>query len=212
MAIDTHSAGAFCLTSLGSTWSLRSVIPEPTESGFDNLTAIYMSRQAPSYTGADAADHFALGSVTATGLNFWTVGVKPKQLGHGFWEANVTGKGWLNTKAIKVSGGSGVIQQQAENITHGGYGLIPRFSGLEITPTVNIEYIIDGDPPTDLVGLAGTPDYAPAVRASLWSSLTNPLQTFPFGWVMVDMQFERIPGTEVTLVRETWAYIFRYAP
>jgi hypothetical protein len=212
MAIDTHSASAFCLTSLGASWVLTNVIPEPTESGFDNLTATYMSRQAPSFTGADAADDFALGAVTVSGRNFWTVGVKPKQLGHGFWSCDVIGKGWLNTKAIKVSGGTTVIQQQAENVVVGTYGLIPRFSGLEIAPSVNIEYIVNGDPPTADVGLAGTPDFAPSVRASSWASIADPLQTFPFGWVLVDLQYDRLPGTSITLVRETWAYIFRYAP
>jgi hypothetical protein len=146
-----------------------------------------------------------------SGRNFWNVGVKPKQLGHGFWSCDVMGKGWLNTKAIKVSGGTSVIQQQAENVIT-AYGLIPRFSGLEIAPTVNVEYIVNGAPPTAEVGLAGTPDYVPAVRSSLWASLPNPLQTFPFGWVLVDMLYDLIPGTNITLVREVWAYIFRYAP
>lgn len=214
MAIDTHDASAFCLTSLGSEWELVNYIPEPTESGWDTCIATYMSRQNPAYRGDNAANAFPLGDAAVSGENFWISAVKPKNLGHSFWQVDVTGKGWLNTKAIKVSGGSTVIQQQAENITVGGYGLIPRFSGLEIAPTVNIEYISTSAPETNQVGLAGTPDFTPSVRSSLWGSLTDPLQTFPFGWVMVDMQFEQFAktGSEIYLIREVWAYIFRYAP
>jgi hypothetical protein len=199
------------LTTLGSGWTLDCAQPEVTESGWDTIRARYLAYKGQTENGAGLADDFPRGGVTVAGLNFRTVRAQPSPLGGGIWAMEVYGHGFVDGTKIKVTGGSRASTQTAENVIT-DVGTIPRFTGLEATPTVTIEYFTTGAPETNLVGLGGTPAVAPSVRSSAWTALPNPMQHFPNGWVMTGMDFDRLANTSWHLVAEQWEYIFRYSP
>jgi hypothetical protein len=199
------------LTNIPSSWQLEYALPEVTESGWDTLRAKYWAYLGFAATGVTTAGDFPVGGVSVAGLNFRTVRSVPRCVGGGIWEMDVFGHGYTDISRIKVRGGSRASTQTAENIVT-DVGTIPRFTGLEATPTVTIEYVTTGLPATNQVGLGGTPAVAPSVRASAWTALANPMQHFPNGWVMTGIDFDRLPNTTWHLAQEQWEYIFRYSP
>lgn len=198
----------FSLSDVGAAWTLWDSIPEATESGWDRLRARYVKDYgATTKQGHQVAAEFGIGEATVSGQNFWTVGIQPVQLGANIWACDLVGHGILESRPIKVRGRSGVEQQQGTGDIPGHIGV--RALVLESAPTVEISYVqVGGLPPTDLVGLAGTPAFVPAVRSSVFTGITNPLYHYPYGWVFMDIDWDMIPGGAAYLITEIWAYIF----
>ena len=201
-------ADVFGLSVIPTSWTLWGP-PEitPTDSGWDTIRAQYVKDFRTSTPSAANLRPFDIGDAIES-LNFWVSGSQPNQLGGNIWVVTVTGKGIAASRPVKVSGRSTAEQQQGDNISGPGF-TNKRAVVLESAPTVCIEYVqVGGSPPTGDVGLAGTPAVAPAVRATVWDSLDDPLYHYPSGWVFMDIDWEQGPGNHAILIKEAWAYIF----
>lgn len=212
MSFTTAEPKAIVLSAMGGDWEEWSSSAEPTDSGFDTISvSLAKDFRAGGTNGLAIARQFPIGRRIGAS-NFWITGCKPRLIAGGIWGCDLQGKGLVATRPIKVSGGTGVEQQSTENYVFvPGVGGTNRLQTLEITPTVNVEYISFNPPATNQVGQAGYSPYVTAVRNSVWTSLSNPLVHFPFGWVMVDMQWEKLSGVNVWLIKEVWQYIYRYS-
>jgi hypothetical protein len=146
------------------------------------------------------------------GGNWWAANIRARRKAGNIWIAEVGCKGLLDPRGIKVRGRSSVEQQSAENVGVPGAGTRKKVQVLESSPTVELEYISFSEPPTRRVGLTGYPLITPATRQSVWSSLEDPVYHYPNGWVMVDIDWEKLVGANVWLIREIWAKIFPFSP
>lgn len=138
--------------------------------------------------------------------------------------ATGTGLSFVVGRGLSFNSNSGTEAQSASDIDITdiyGSRTIPRIAVLEAAPTVSISYIlINGTPPSDVLGTMGaSPAITIPVRSSFWSSLTDPVENWPSGWVMTGCPSELLPGTQVApnpngvwLVNEEWQYRYRYAP
>lgn len=210
MSFNTTNDTAFVLSDMGSNWELWDDTLDKSESGWDTLTVTAAKDFKTSTVDSIAvAASWPIGGLLLPGRNFWITGVKPKLAAGNIWKVDVTGKGLAANRPLKVSGRTGVEQQNSDSAVVPGYGGVQRVQFLSITPTIDIEYISFTAPPTGRVGLAGTPAYAVAVRASILSSISSPLIHFPSGWVFMDLTWDKLPGVSVWLIKETWQYVFR---
>lgn len=192
------------ISAITGTWEIWDDSPEETESGWDTLARTVVARKS---SATDAVNDWAIGT-NISGMNMWVVGAKARCLGADIFAVDLKCHGLVQSKDIKVTGKSTIEQQQGDDVTIPGHSHV-RAVVAEAAPTVEIAYIqIGGSPPTNQVGLAGTPDYAPAVRASVWGSITNPLHHYPHNWVFQDIDFDKIPGVAVFLIKERWQYVF----
>ena len=138
--------------------------------------------------------------------------------------ATGTGLTFKGTRPIRVTLNGATDMQNADNVdVSDGYGTrtINHIAVMEAAPTMNIEYIlVNAVPPTTALGASGvSPAYLPAVRASFWSSLPDPVENWPSGWVLSGCPAEMLSGTRtnalpygVWLVNEQWTYRYRFAP
>lgn len=67
-------------------------------------------------------------------------------------------------------------------------------------------------PSMSVAGTNVTPAEAPSVPASVWSSIDNPVHTYPYGWVLDDRTIDRIAGTTLCFVTDAYSYYHRYKP
>lgn len=138
--------------------------------------------------------------------------------------ATGSGLSFVVGRGLSVKSNSGTEAQSASDIdvsdTYGSR-TIPRISVLEASPTLSINYIlINGTPPSATLGTMGaSPAQTIPVRSSFWSSLTDPVENWPSGWVMTGCPSELLPGTQVSpnpygvwIVTEEWQYRYRFAP
>ena len=138
--------------------------------------------------------------------------------------ATGSGLSFVVGRGLHVTSNAGTETQSASDIdVSDSYGArtIPRIAVLEAAPTLSINYIlINGTPPSASLGTAGaTPAQTVPVRSSFWSSLTDPVENWPSGWVMTACPSELLPGTQVSpnpygvwIVTEEWQYRYRFAP
>jgi hypothetical protein len=196
------------LTSVGSGWEPWSADLEKNESGWDVLVATYITHR-PTATAHQIANAWSIGQ--SIGGQFWVVKVRPRQLAGGFWLVELTCHGIAAARGPKITGGTATEQQQQKNVAT-PKGTFDKVTTLESAPTVELEYIALNGAPTYRVGMQGTPGTAVAVRPSVWTTLDDPLYHFPNGWVLMDLPWDRIPNTFVTLYKERWQYIYPFSP
>lgn len=188
-----------------SGWEVWEDVPMLTDSGWDGL-----SRKVVGHASSedDALASWPVGTAIS-GMNMWVANAKARCLGADIYAVELSCKGLFAERPLKVSGRSATEQQQGDAILGPDWTGAQRAVVKEAAPSVNIEYIIiGGEPPTNLVGTNGTPDYAPAVRASVWATVADPLYHFPAGWVFDGIDWEYGPGNHACLVKEAWNYIF----
>jgi len=207
MAFDTPDPTCIVLSAMGGNWETWESEAIPTDSGWDTARILVAKDYKASVTNGFTVARAWPRSGKISGENFWIDSVRPRRLNGNIWTCELSCKGLLSSRPIKVRGGAGVEQQNSERVSLPGITGLWRAQVMEASPNVNIEYITIGAPPTGQVGRAGSPAFAPAVRASVWGYLTNPLVHFPHGWVMLNIDWDQIPGTMVHLVRETWQYV-----
>jgi hypothetical protein len=203
---DRHSL--ITITNVGSGLDPWAADLEKNESGWDVLVATYITHQ-PNATALTLTAQWQIGALLVG--SFWVVKVRPRQLCGGHWLVEVTCHGIAGTRSPKITGSTGTEQQQGKNIIT-PMGFAKKITVLETTPIVEIEYISLSGAPTNRVGTAGTPAIRVPVLPSPWTSLAEPMFHFPNGWVMVDLPWDQIPNTTVTLYKEKWQYIRPYSP
>lgn len=198
------------LLSTLSGWTLQNSEVEIADAGWDSASATYLKKFATTATADTVAAEWEIGDTLLS--SFYLTNARVSPVRGGIWRANVSGKGLISTRPIRVTTGATVTQSNVENVTISGTHY-DRAEIKEGTPTVDIEYALSGfDPPLASVGLAGTPDWSPSVRASIWSTIENPLYHFPNGWVLMECTAEQLLDLSLWLVRERWAYVFAWSP
>lgn len=210
MPFTTANDTAYVLSSMGSGWELWDSNADRTDSGWDTLNVVAAKDYGTTtVNAAQVAAAWPIGAVLLPGQKFWINHVRPRRQAGNIWTVDASGKGLLATRPVHVSGRTGVEQQNSESAIVPGYFGAQRAQFLSITPTIDIGYISFSPPPTARVGLAGLPQYAVPVRASLVTGITKPLVHFPSGWVFMDLTWEKLVGVNVWLIKETWNYIFK---
>ena len=223
----------------GEFW-LTGVEPERIGGNVWAANASYKGRFSARFTGGATTSGSATVTMTSTaGLSPGMTLIHPN-LQHGAiigsvnsstqvtFSANATATGtgltFIGTRPIRVTLNGATDTQSADNIeVSDGYGdrTINHISVVEAAPTMNIEYIlVGGVPPLTSMGNYGaSPAYLPSVRSSFWSSLPDPVENWPSGWVLTGCPAEMLMGTNlyptvsgVWLVTEQWTYRYRYAP
>ncbi|NBW11974.1 MAG: hypothetical protein EBR82_28480 [Caulobacteraceae bacterium] len=209
MPVTQH---ACCLiSSIPAAWTLAEETIEQNQSSWDVLTHTYWrDYKGANRTAQQIVSDFSIGSQLGEG-DFWIVKAVPTRLAANIWAATVTGYGLARSR-VKVSGAAQVEHQQHDNTAVPGYATPQKVSVLEAAPTITVEYITTSAPNTQLVGLAGTPPMGYDVRDSIWTSLTEPTLNIPYGWILMDLPFDTLANTDVSLVQEVWQWRFQYAP
>lgn len=205
-----NRADWWLLTDIGSSWTLWGP-PEITlaDTGWDKIRVPYVKNFGTTTPAAADLKPKAIGD-QLEGLNFWCDGSQPAQLVGNIWLVWVTGVGISGSRPLKVRLHSSSETQQGGAVESldwvGAQPAVVR----ESAPSVTIEYVqVGGDPPSDLVGLAGTPAFEPAVRDSVFESIGDPLYHWPSGWVFDDIDCEGGPGNHAWLIREVWNWVFQ---
>lgn len=186
--------------------------PTLNAEGWDDMVITYYTLR-PTLTAEELAADFPLGTQLGE-RKWWVVGSRPECLGPGVWKAEVQFKGWAYTKPQKISVGSAAEQQSAENITIGGEGTFSRVSVQENTPTMNVTYLVEDwtTAPTNFVGTAVTPPDAVDVPDSFWDYLPEFTFHYPYGWVLMSCEPDRLQGCDAALVKMTYKYIRAITP
>lgn len=215
--LTTRWPHAVVLSAMGGGWEAWEDDVKKGDSGWDERhTTMAKDFGATGTDGQAIANAFRIGAPAPGGGNFWITGVGgSRNVGGGIWTTIVSSKGLSAARPIKVRGKTSVQQSQGSSIWifESGYpNFVNKLEALESSPTVEIERISFTQPQTGEVGRAGVPAYAVAVRASVWGSLTDPLWHFPSGWVMVDIDWDKLTGVNVWLIKETWAWIPKITP
>lgn len=120
-------------------------------------------------------------------------------------------------RPAKLRGGTGTEQQQAQNVTIFGFGgpfdkvraLMPAMEWTRTYPLVGVA------PDMSQIGTEMSPVDAPDPPVNPWTFLTNPEVRAPAGWTLMNREPEFLTGVakdKISLVRDTFAYIFRHAP
>ncbi|WP_395737417.1 hypothetical protein [Prosthecobacter sp.] len=207
-------ASVAVLTSLTSgTWTELSAVPTPQEHGFDHLDVEWICDfRGTIKTALQVAAAFPLGMQYGSS-DFWLRGGTPERRGGNVWTFKAHYEGRIsNTKPLSVRMQSTQEVFSIESLTVSGLFTNAPVNVRECSPSVEISYVLVGSsPPTNLVGLAGSPAVSPAVRSAVWGSLADPRFNYPSGWVFTDVDSDRIAGAkisgtdaEVHYVRESW--------
>jgi hypothetical protein len=61
-------------------------------------------------------------------------------------------------------------------------------------------------------GVNQVPPVSASAPTNIWSFITNPTHTYPFGWVLDAREYENIPGTSVVLVTDQYVFYHRFKP
>jgi hypothetical protein len=196
--------------------------PTLTEDGFDTLRKPYILPRA-TLTPEDLATLFPQGAQLGT-RKWWLTTATPTRLGPGLWRADVEFKGWATTKPAKIRIGTTAAQQSAQNILaptgpspapNALYALYAKVATQEATPSITATYLVENTTTThntDKVGRPLTPPVTIALAPSIWDFLTQYVWNWPQGWVLSGSEQDRLPGTAVALVTDTYQYIRPITP
>lgn len=213
----TDRASAAILTSLNEgEWVQLSARPQPVEDGFDTLEVDWICdfRATPTTALEILATEFPQGKRYGDN-DFWLRQATAVRVGGNVWRVAASYAGRISEdKAMSVRMQSTQEVFNIESLTYGPYEDMPA-NVRECSPSVELGYVlVDAEPPTGLVGLAGTPAVSPAVRSGLWGALSLQRINFPSGWIFTDIAADRIAGSEphATYVRESWQYYLEQLP
>lgn len=209
----TDRAKSAVLSSLDEgEWVELSAIPTPVEDGFDTLDVDWLCDfRAEGVTAQSIlAEHFPQGQRYGD-KDFWLRQATPQRVGGNVWRVAASYAGRISEdKPPKVRPLSSAEAFSVEELTYTGLFTDAPVNVRECSPSVEIGYVLVGsEPPTELVGLAGTPTYAPGVRSSFWGYLVaNIRYNFPSGWVFESIDADKLAGASplAAYVRETWQY------
>lgn len=199
------------LSDMGASWEVWTNQPTTNDTGWDTTRLVVAKDFRNSAVGGlDIVKDWPIGRRLAG--NFWCTGATPERVAANIWTCEVRGKGLAANRPWKINISGAVEQQESPvPIPVPGLGGLWRTQVMESNPRLEVEYISFNRPQTQLIGTAGVPPYAMAVRSSVWSYLLNPLVHFPNGWVLIDMPAEKLAGAEVWLVKEVWQYVHRFS-
>lgn len=181
--------------------------------GFDSVEARYGIITASPITSLEVATQWAVGDVfPIDNGEFYIVGAKISQVELPYTEVTISGRGLSAAKPNTYRYSAGIAETSAEGVIYLGT-TYPKFTGLSCQPQYEISYITNTAPVTNQVGLSGTPGGAPSVAANPWSYLTTSFTKIaPNGWVLFDVQAERLPGAWLWFVTEKWQYVYDKMP
>lgn len=195
--------------------------PEITAEGFDSLRINYAMRRA-SLTAENVAALFPIGSQLG-GRKWWISRARPQQKAAGFWVVEVDFLGWAAAKPMKVKVGTSATQSSGKDVlaptgVGGGTATFAQLDSFENTPTIEVSYLYEGGVSGSIAALSGrvstnqTPPVTVDVSASIWTSLAEFVWHWPQGWVLMGNTQDRLPGTTVALVTDSYQYIRPKSP
>lgn len=212
----TDPASVAVLTSLTSgVWTVLGAVATPQEHGFDHLDVDWIcDYQGTPKTALEVAAAFPLGVRYGT-ADFWLRSGVPQRVGGNVWRFKAHYEGRISeTKPLSVRQQATQEVLSIDSLTFDTSDGLPA-NVREANPSVQIGYVLVGDAaPTDLVGLAGTPAFAPAVRAGIWGALAAQRVNFPSGWIFSDVDVDCIAGSDPAAcwVNESWQYVQEFVP
>ena len=194
-------------------------LPQETESGFDSMRETYVIRDDAA--GRDpiqaVAERLKRGT-KLTDLNMWIVNRTPRCIVPGFFSVEVVSMGLLSERGYKVRYDTASSSQTGKNIFSEGE-FRNTVAAREAQPTVDLEYVLvdaaDSINPGFLTVQVGTKksppsQWVPAVKDSVWLTLTEYTWHYPNEWVFTGVQMENLPGRrDVYLVRERYEYQYK---
>lgn len=209
-------ASVAVLTSLSAgVWTQLSAVPTPQEHGFDHLDVGWICDfKGTAKTALEVADAFPLGTRYGTD-DFWLRSGIPERLGGNVWKFTAHYEGRISEEkpmSVRMQSTNEVLS--IDSLTYGAYDGVPA-NVREASPSVQLGYVLVGTaPPTDLVGLAGTPAIAPSVRAGFWGALSAQRINFPSGFVFTDADVDQIAGSDPVAcwVSESWQWYNEFLP
>lgn len=209
-------ASVAVLTSLTSgEWTQLSAVPTPQEHGFDQMDVVWICDfRGTAKTALEVAAAFPLGTRYGA-ADFWLRGGTPERLGGHVWKFSARYEGRISDAkplSVRIQATNEVMS--IDSLSIGDITSMPA-NVRDANPTVQLGYVlIDAAPPTDLVGLAGTPAVSPPVRAGLYGGLSAKRVNFPSGWIFTDVDVDEIAGSTPVAywVSESWQYAQVYVP
>lgn len=220
MPIADRAASAILSSLAEGVWTQLSSNPQPVEHGFDTLDVVWICDfRATAMTAlAILEEHFPQGQRYGS-RDFWLRAATPERQAGNVWIVRAHYEGRISADkpmGVKMRGTNEVfgIDSIAEIP---GFPLYPDIPAnvREASPGVELSYVlVDDTPATHLIGLAGTPAVSPAVRSGFWGGLAAKAMNFPSGFVLTDMDVDRIAGSSPTadFVSETWQYFHQWLP
>jgi len=209
-------ASVAVLTSLSAgVWTQLSAVPTPQEHGFDHLDVVWICDfKGTAKTALEVAAEFPLGVRYGTD-DFWLRSGIPERLGGNVWKFAAHYEGRITSeKPMSVRFQSTNEVYNIDSLTYAGYTDAPA-NVREASPSVQLGYVLVGDsPPTNYVGLEGTPAVAPSVRAGFWGSLAAQRVNFPHNWILLDVDADKIAGSSPAAywVSESWQHFQEFLP
>lgn len=185
-----------------------------SEEGFDTMRKPYFMAR-PTLTAEDLAVLFPQGAQLGS-RKWWITSASPVRVGPGVWRADVDFKGWAAVKPAKIRVGAATDQQSGENIRAPQFvgdtagEIFAKVATQESTPTISATFLVENVATTydtDKVGTAVTPPVSIAVGDSVWDFLTEYVWNWPQGWVLMSSEQDRLPGTSVAMVTNSFKYI-----
>lgn len=209
-------ASVAVLTSLtAGVWTQLSAVPTPQEHGFDHLDVVWVCDfRGTVKTALEVAAAFPLGMRYGT-ADFWLRSGIPERLGGNVWRFSAHYEGRISAeKPMSVRRQSTNEIFNIDSLTYAGYTDAPA-NVREASPTVQLGYVLVGSsPPTNYVGLEGTPAVSPAVRAGFWGTYAAKRVNFPHNWILTDVDADQIAGASPAAhwVSESWQYYQEFLP
>lgn len=77
---------------------------------------------------------------------------------------------------------------------------------------VSVYQVVTNPPPLSWVGQNANPAGGSSYPQSRWTTIQNPLQSIPHGWVIDGIEAEELPGSTMALVRVDYVYYQRFKP
>ncbi len=182
---------------------------------FDALTITRIVNGASNARQALAMAAFGKGQAAPGYSLMWCVKTSAKREKALTWECRAEYKGFARTTNPYKRTIRTFPDKTRGTITING-PLGPYSQEIEVNESmvgVTVSYILNGIPPTGSVSYPAFPrDGTVAVPTSRWTTITNPLETLPFGWVLDGIEAEQVPSTNLHFVREDYVYYQQYKP
>jgi len=198
-----------------STWTELGSLATPQAHGFDHLDVTWLADfRDVVKTELQIAAAFPLGTRRGA-TDFWLRSAVPQRKGGNVWQVLAHYEGRIDAdKPMSVRTQATNEVFGIDSLTAFGFTDVPA-NVREASPSVELGYVlVDGTPPTHLVGLAGAPAVSPAVRAGFWGGLAAQRINYPSGWIFTSVDVDHIAGSvpPADYVRETWQYFQLYLP
>lgn len=215
MPIADRASSAVLSSLTEGEWTQISAVPTPQEHGFDHLDVVWICDfRGTVKTALEVAADFPLG-LRYGSADFWLRAGVPERVGGNVWKFSAHYEGRISSdKPMSRRMQSTNEVFSIDSLSYDVYADLPA-NVREANPSITLGYVLVGsEPPTNLVGLAGTPAISPAVRAGYWGSLSAKRINFPSGFILTDVDGDQIAGSSpvATWVTESWQYFQQYLP